>query len=115
MADFERPLANNSRTFNTSSPLYIPSPPLGRVWRRRFSEVGIFHSGDFAEYVSGGFVHFSSGDDRDDLQAIVQPTLVRGTPPRAWGRRFQHDTARAHRRYTPTRVGTTKTGTTRRF
>src|SRR5690554_1570684 len=63
MADFERPLANNSRTFNTSSPLYIPSPPLGRVWRRRSSEVGIFHSGDFAEYVSGGFVHFSSGDD----------------------------------------------------
>src|SRR5690606_18253232 len=63
MADFERPLANNSRTCNTSSPLYIPSPPLGRVWRRRSSEVGIFHSGDFAEYVSGGFVHFSSGDD----------------------------------------------------
>src|SRR5690606_32277420 len=63
MADFERPLANNSRTFNTSSPLYIPSPPLGRVWRRRSSEVGIFHSGDFAEYVSGGFVHFTPGDD----------------------------------------------------
>src|SRR5690606_27781920 len=59
MADFERPLANNSRTCNTSSPLYIPSPPLGRVWRRRSSEVGIFHSGDFAEYASGGFVHFS--------------------------------------------------------
>src|SRR5690606_31224381 len=66
MADFERPLANNSRTCNTSSPLYIPSPPLGRVWRRRSSEVGIFHSGDFAEYVSGGFVHFSSGDDTGD-------------------------------------------------
>src|SRR5690606_2126513 len=63
MADFERPLANNSRTCNTSSPLYIPSPPLGRVWRRRSSEVGIFHSGDFAEYVSGGFVHFTPGDD----------------------------------------------------
>jgi len=31
--------------------------------------VGIFHSGDFAEYVSGGFVHFSSGDDR--CEAIV--------------------------------------------
>src|SRR5690606_8835419 len=63
MADFESPLANNSRTCNTSSPLYMPSPPLSRVWRRRSSEVGIFHSGDFAEYVSGGFVHFSSGDD----------------------------------------------------
>src|SRR5688572_16748863 len=81
MADFERPLANNSRTFNTSSPLYIPSPPLGRVWRRRSSEVGIFHSGDFAEYVSGGFVHFSSGDDirclrRDVL--VLDPELSTG-------------------------------------
>src|SRR5690606_37602977 len=72
MADFERPLANNSRTFNTSSPLYIPSPPLGRVWRRRSSEVGIFHSGDFAEYVSGGFVHFTPGDDRRRLILIPQ-------------------------------------------
>src|SRR5690606_27687594 len=70
MADFERPLANNSRTCNTSSPLYIPSPPLGRVWRRRSSEVGIFHSGDFAEYVSGGFVHFSSGDDICGFRAL---------------------------------------------
>jgi hypothetical protein len=41
----------------------MPSPPLGRVWRQRSSEVGIFHSGGFAEYVSGGFVHFTSGDD----------------------------------------------------
>src|SRR5690606_16761303 len=54
-------------TFNTSSPLYIPSPPLGRVWRRRSSEVGIFHSGDFAEYASGDFVHFTPGDDSDGV------------------------------------------------
>jgi len=46
----------------------MPSPPLGRVWRQRSSEVGIFHSGGFAEYVSGGFVHFTSGDDTSEIQ-----------------------------------------------
>src|SRR5690606_29700283 len=83
MADFERPLANNSRTCNTSSPLYILSPPLGRVWRRRSSEVGIFHSGDFAEYVSGGFVHFSSGDDSRGTIAEARTSSWR--PRRALG------------------------------
>lgn len=30
--------------------------------------MGIFHSGGFAEYVSGGFVHFTSGDDTSEIQ-----------------------------------------------
>jgi hypothetical protein len=30
--------------------------------------VGIFHSGGFAEYVSGGFVHFTSGDDSSNIE-----------------------------------------------
>src|SRR5690606_41306273 len=62
------------------------SPPLGRVWRRRSSEVGIFHSGDFAEYVSGGFVHFTPGDDRlkphvlakGGRPVVSRPTRARG-------------------------------------
>src|SRR5690606_32800978 len=45
----------------------------------------------------------------DDAGAYDEDEVYRGTPPRAWGRRFSVIDAFINRRYTPTRVGTTST------
>jgi len=42
--------------------------------------VGIFHSGDFAEYVSGGFVHFTPGDDSHHRRAKKVSELLGLSP-----------------------------------
>src|SRR5690606_21274259 len=44
----------------------------------------------------------------DDGDAVTEFPLRSGTPPRAWGRRFHRHACALRKRYTPTRVGTTR-------
>ena len=44
----------------------------------------------------------------DDGILLLRPNAGNGSPPRAWGRRISGDPAKCARRFTPTRVGTTR-------